>query len=71
MPTAIFGLWLATSASLDNAEVFHIKKLHRHGQHTTGDEEGELVTAPVVPKSYPEPAKPVTEDCVKAAESCS
>jgi len=69
LPTAIFGVWLATSASLDNAAAFHIKKLHRHGQHTTGDEEGETVTAPGVPKSYPELMKLVTEDCVKAAEN--
>jgi hypothetical protein len=69
LPTAIFGLWLATSASLDNAGAFHIKKLHRHGQHTTGDEEGEPVTTPVVPKGYLEPAKPVTEDCVRTGES--
>jgi len=32
-------------------------------------EKGDPVTAPGVPKGYPEPAKLVTEDCIKAAES--
>ncbi|MCX6897847.1 MAG: hypothetical protein NT105_04030 [Verrucomicrobia bacterium] len=31
-------------------------------------EKGEPVTAPGVPQGYPEPAKLVTEDCIRAAE---
>ncbi|MCX6897844.1 MAG: hypothetical protein NT105_04015 [Verrucomicrobia bacterium] len=32
-------------------------------------ERGEPVTAPGVPKGYPDPAKLVTEDCIRAAEA--
>ncbi|MFA7006122.1 MAG: type IIL restriction-modification enzyme MmeI, partial [Verrucomicrobiia bacterium] len=32
-------------------------------------EKGDPVTAPGVPKGYPDPAKLVTEDCIRAAES--